>query len=131
MQDLENRYIEIRVFEETYPEPVAEKKQKRREREPIGPKVQAFVNEVSEFGASVFETLKKSAEENRARVEMIQLQRREEYRRKRAAHKARWEAMCRQHKLGVVGDADRFAEDLIQDIFGGLGMGGKKKRKGK
>ena len=129
MQDLENKYIEIRVFEEKGPEPAPEKK-KRRKRAPIGPKVKAFVNEVSEFGASVFETLKQSAEENRARVEMIQRQRREEYRRKRAARKAKWEAMCKQHKLGVAGDVDRFTEDLIQDIFDGLGMGGKKKRKG-
>lgn len=118
MQDLENRYIKINVFEEA--EPKAPKAPKKP-REPIGPRIKDLLEEGTAFGASVVEALKESAEENRAKVAMVQRQR-------RAERKKKWDEFCNQFSAGKHSDAETISEEMIRDFFNDLGFGKKRRR---
>jgi hypothetical protein len=127
MQDLENRYIEIRVFEETEPEPPRQRKEKKR-RDPIGPRIKELIEEGAAFGASVVEVLKESAEKNRAHVEMIQKERREAFWKRKAKRKQQWDELCNQFSVGKCSNAEGISEEMIREFFEDLGFGKKRKR---
>ena len=116
--DQENRFIEVRVFEEQDPiaSPQPQSRPRRERRRPVRKTFQAIFSLI----ASVARIMRESNQRNRARMEFHQHQQKEHYRQRMAT----WEAKMNRW-------SERYANKMAKDGYGDMpfhmGFGCKKK----